>query len=65
MPAGGALYEKGGFDFDELGEVGAMEAAEDYQVCVEEWVDDITTNAESEPAIRRVNDWLIGKSSTR
>ena len=31
---GRALYEKGGFDFRGLGEVGAMEVAEDYQVCV-------------------------------
>ena len=31
---GRVLYEKGGFSFQELGEVGAMEAEEDYQVCV-------------------------------
>jgi hypothetical protein len=28
------LYEKGGFSFQELGEVGAMAVEEDYQVCV-------------------------------
>jgi hypothetical protein len=31
---GRALYEKGGFSFEELGDVGAMEVEEDYQVCV-------------------------------
>ena len=28
------LYEKGGFDFGQLDEIGAMEVAEDCQVCV-------------------------------
>jgi hypothetical protein len=31
---GRALYEKGGFRFEELGEVGQIEVEEDYQVCV-------------------------------
>lgn len=31
---GRALYEKGGFTFDGLGEEGQMEVEEDYQVCV-------------------------------
>jgi DNA modification methylase len=31
---GRALYEKGGFRFDELGDEGQLEAEEDYQVCV-------------------------------
>jgi DNA modification methylase len=31
---GRALYEKGGFTFDSLGEVARMEVEEDYQVCV-------------------------------
>lgn len=31
---GRALYEKGGFRFDELGEAGRLEVDEDYQTCV-------------------------------
>lgn len=31
---GRALYEKGGFAFDELGDVGQLEVEEDYQTCV-------------------------------
>jgi hypothetical protein len=31
---GRALYEKGGFSFDELGEEAKMEVEEDYQICV-------------------------------
>jgi DNA modification methylase len=31
---GRALYEKGGFRFEELGDVGQLEVEEDYQVCV-------------------------------
>lgn len=31
---GRALYEKGGFHFEELGEEGQLEVEEDYQVCV-------------------------------
>jgi hypothetical protein len=31
---GRALYEKGGFSFEELGDEGQLEVEEDYQVCV-------------------------------
>jgi DNA modification methylase len=31
---GRALYEKGGFNFEELGDEGQLEVEEDYQVCV-------------------------------
>ena len=31
---GRALYEKGGFTFDTLGEEAQMEVEEDYQICV-------------------------------
>ena len=31
---GRALYEKGGFRFDDLGDQGQLEVEEDYQICV-------------------------------